>query len=136
MELGPCGEFPWPQSGTLRWTHCPCVCSGWATDVSGLWEAEAEWSLFHRDDERGPARQVVATKLAELAGLGLIEVYAGPERLERADNPRVPLTALDSVLADPASWRVPQKIGDHAVRYETTEKGFNEYKKAVGWSEA
>ena len=104
-------------------------------DASGLWEAEQEATLLPLI--AAPTRRAsVARTLQDLARRGLIDVCAGPEPLQLNDRTRVPISELAAVLEAPGSWLAPERQGDNAVRYETTDKGFTAYRSAVGWAES
>jgi hypothetical protein len=102
-------------------------------DVTGLWEipwADAE----HAGQEETPPRSDDIELFVGLVRDGYIEVVVGPDWAEFDDGERATPDQVSDTLRDPRVWRSPE-TGEHTVRFETTDAGFAEYRKAIGWFE-
>ncbi|MFE5339614.1 hypothetical protein ACFQ80_05310 [Isoptericola sp. NPDC056578] len=96
-------------------------------DVSGLWE------ITWQDRATGPTDRRIDTLVALLRS-GLIEVARGPWSLDFDDARRLTSDEARRTLLDERCWKGPDPyddIGEHVLRFVTTDAGFEAYREAT-----
>ncbi|WP_125206508.1 MULTISPECIES: hypothetical protein [Isoptericola] len=105
---------------------------GYEADEAGLWEAP--WKRVGSTEVKGGySLEEVADAVVNLAQTGMIEVIKGAESIDFDNAAVVDVSKVRDLLQDPRAWR-PGRIGEFVVRYQTTDAGFDAYRKAIGWT--